>query len=93
MRINEGGSGGFGGDIDGIGGLVRGFGGAGLRWFVVARIGITEVRGFSGLRMLHLSWAAGWSWAVGQLDGKDMGMVGAMGNCQWIRAVSWFGRG
>jgi len=65
VRINEGGSGGFGGDIDGIGGLVRGFGGAGLGWFVVVRIGITEVRGFSGLRMPRLSWAGGWS---GRLD-------------------------
>ena len=64
MRINEGGSGGFGGEIDGFDGPVRGFGGAGLGWFVMVRIGITEVREFSGLRMPHLSRAAGWSRAV-----------------------------
>ena len=50
--------------IDGIGGWVRGFGGAGLGWFVVVRIGITEVRGFSGLRMPHLGWTGDGVWAV-----------------------------
>ena len=55
MRINEGGSGGFGGDIDGFDGPVGEFGGAGLGWFMMVRIRITEVRGFSGLRMPHLS--------------------------------------
>ena len=65
MRINEGGWGGFGGDIDGFDGPVGGFGGVGLGWFVVARIGITEVRGFSGLRMPHLGGAGD---GVGRLD-------------------------
>ena len=51
MRINEGGSGGFGGDIDGIGRLVRGFGGVGLGWFMIIRIGIYWIRGFAGLGM------------------------------------------
>ena len=64
MRINKGGSGGFGGDIDGFDGPVGGFGGVGLGWSVIVRIRITEVGGFSGLRMQRLSWAAGWSWAV-----------------------------
>ena len=45
---------------------------------------ITEVGGFSGLRMPHLSWAAGWTWAVRQLDGKDIGMVGTRGNCHRV---------
>ena len=48
MRINEGGSGGFGGDIDGFDGPVRGFGGAGLRVGMV-RIWIYGIRGFAGL--------------------------------------------
>ena len=64
VRVNGGGSGGFGGDIDGFGGLVRGFGGAGLGWFVVVRIGITEVGGSSGLRMPHLGWTGDGVWAV-----------------------------
>ncbi len=92
MRINEGGSGGFGGDIDGIGGLVRGFGGAGLGWFVVARIRITLVRGFSGLGAAFelgsgMEFGRLGSWIVkwyGYADVRDKGELSVERGCQLV---------